>query len=116
MKAGWSARQVARQLGRSNCVLRRCWEQGIREMSFTRRPGSGRPRKTSYRENDHMERNARVQSCSANEVPGLQRNGARSSLETNPDSISAVMTIVRVWRPRGERINPVFTLPLLQMV
>ncbi|GFY35481.1 transposable element Tcb2 transposase [Trichonephila clavipes] len=45
MEAGWSARRVARQLGHSDCVLRRCWDQWIQEMSFTRRPGSGRPRR-----------------------------------------------------------------------
>ncbi|GFY08807.1 HTH_Tnp_Tc3_2 domain-containing protein [Trichonephila clavipes] len=43
MEAGWSAGRVARQLGRSDCVVWRCWDQWIREMSFTRRPGSGRP-------------------------------------------------------------------------
>ncbi|GFY00725.1 transposable element Tcb2 transposase [Trichonephila clavipes] len=61
MEAGWSARRVARQLGRSDCVVRRCWNQWIREMSFTRRPGSGRPRQTSHREDCHIVRNARVQ-------------------------------------------------------
>ncbi|GFT58645.1 transposable element Tcb2 transposase [Trichonephila clavipes] len=48
MEAGWSARLVARQLGRSDCVVRRCWDQWIREMSFTRR--QGRLRQTSHRE------------------------------------------------------------------
>ncbi|GFX07485.1 transposable element Tcb2 transposase [Trichonephila clavipes] len=61
MEAGWSARRVARKLGRSDCVARRCWNQWIREMSFTQRPGSGRPRQTSHREDHHIERNARVQ-------------------------------------------------------
>ncbi|GFX95880.1 hypothetical protein TNCV_2084601 [Trichonephila clavipes] len=42
MKAGWSARRVGRQLGRSDCIVRRYWDQWIREMSFARRPGSGR--------------------------------------------------------------------------
>ncbi|GFS50865.1 transposable element Tcb1 transposase [Trichonephila clavipes] len=42
LEAGWSARRVARQLGSSDCVVRRCWDQSIRELSFTRRPGSGR--------------------------------------------------------------------------
>ncbi|GFU95001.1 transposable element Tcb1 transposase [Trichonephila clavipes] len=27
MEAGWSARRVAHQLGRSDCVVRRCWVQ-----------------------------------------------------------------------------------------
>ncbi|GFX12991.1 transposable element Tcb2 transposase [Trichonephila clavipes] len=61
MEAGWSARRVAYQLGRSDCVVRRCWEQCIREISFTRRPGSGRLRQTSRRENGHIVRNARTQ-------------------------------------------------------
>ncbi|GFU87665.1 transposable element Tcb2 transposase [Trichonephila clavipes] len=32
----------------------------MREMSFTRRPGSGRPRQTSRREDRHIVKNARV--------------------------------------------------------
>ncbi|GFV86174.1 uncharacterized protein TNCV_671711 [Trichonephila clavipes] len=54
MKAGWSARRITRQLGRSDCVVRRCGDQGIREMSFTRRLGSGRPRQTSRPEDRHI--------------------------------------------------------------
>ncbi|GFT85415.1 HTH_Tnp_Tc3_2 domain-containing protein [Trichonephila clavipes] len=127
-----------------------CWDQWIREMSFTRRPGSGRPRQTSRREDLHIVRNAHVQppassaaiqaqvasslgvpvssrtirrclaerhwgsrrplrvlpltpthrrlrlECAAHEETGLQRNGTRSSLATNPDLISAVMAIVFV--------------------
>ncbi|GFT58501.1 uncharacterized protein TNCV_1249911 [Trichonephila clavipes] len=61
IEAGWSARQIARQLSRSDCVVRRCWDQWIREISFTRRPSSGRPRQTSRREDCHIVRNARVQ-------------------------------------------------------
>ncbi|GFV27741.1 uncharacterized protein TNCV_4169631 [Trichonephila clavipes] len=33
MEAGWSAMRVARQLGRSYFVVRRSWDQWIREMS-----------------------------------------------------------------------------------
>ncbi|GFT07843.1 transposable element Tcb2 transposase [Trichonephila clavipes] len=61
MEVGWSARRVARQLGHSDCVVRRCWDQGIREMSFKRRPCSGYPRQTSPREDHHIVRNASVQ-------------------------------------------------------
>ncbi|GFV09766.1 transposable element Tcb2 transposase [Trichonephila clavipes] len=61
MEAGWSARRVARQLGPSDCVVRRCWDQWIREMSFTRRPGSGRPRQTSRLEDRNILRNTRVE-------------------------------------------------------
>ncbi|GFW59675.1 transposable element Tcb2 transposase [Trichonephila clavipes] len=65
MEAGWTARRVARQLGHSDCVVRRCWDQWIREMSFTRRPGSGCPRQTSCREDRNIVRNARVQSTAS---------------------------------------------------
>ncbi|GFX59814.1 transposable element Tcb2 transposase [Trichonephila clavipes] len=58
MEAGWS---TARQLSRSDCVVRRCWDQWMREMSFTRRPGSGCPQHTSRREDRHIVRNVRVQ-------------------------------------------------------
>ncbi|GFV21021.1 uncharacterized protein TNCV_2280641 [Trichonephila clavipes] len=61
MEAGWSTRRAAHQLDRSACVVRRCWDQWIPEMSFTRRPGAGRPRQTSRREDRHIIRNARVQ-------------------------------------------------------
>ncbi|GFY36133.1 transposable element Tcb2 transposase [Trichonephila clavipes] len=61
MEAGWSARLVSRQLGRSDCVVRRCWDQWIREMSFTQRPGTRHLRQTSHREDRHIVRNARVQ-------------------------------------------------------
>ncbi|GFT81924.1 HTH_Tnp_Tc3_2 domain-containing protein [Trichonephila clavipes] len=61
MEAGWSARRVARQLSRSDCVVMRCWDQWIRKISFTRRPSSECPRQTSRREDHHIVRNARVQ-------------------------------------------------------
>ncbi|GFV70017.1 transposable element Tcb2 transposase [Trichonephila clavipes] len=61
MEAGWSARRVVRQLGHSDCVVRRFRDQWIREMSFTRRPGPGCPRQTKRGEDHHIVRNARVQ-------------------------------------------------------
>ncbi|GFV86189.1 transposable element Tcb2 transposase [Trichonephila clavipes] len=54
MEADWSARRVARQFGRSDCVVRRCWDQVIREMSFTRKTDSGCPRQTSRPEDHHI--------------------------------------------------------------
>ncbi|GFS93670.1 transposable element Tcb2 transposase [Trichonephila clavipes] len=86
MEAGWSARRVARQLGHSDCVVRRCWDQWIREMSFTRRPSSGLPRQTSRREDSHIRR----------------ERESRINLSSDDD--------VRVWRPRGECLNPAFVL------
>ncbi|GFV16717.1 uncharacterized protein TNCV_4419041 [Trichonephila clavipes] len=60
MKAGWSTRGVARQLGGTNCVVSRCWDQWIREISFTRRPGSGRPQQTSRRKDHRIVRKRHV--------------------------------------------------------
>ncbi|GFU15511.1 uncharacterized protein TNCV_4126551 [Trichonephila clavipes] len=34
IKAGWSARRVARQWSRFDCIVRRCWDCGFRDMSF----------------------------------------------------------------------------------
>ncbi|GFX17787.1 hypothetical protein TNCV_475871 [Trichonephila clavipes] len=45
--------------GHFDCIVKSCWDQWIREMSFTRRPGSERPRQTSSREDRHIIRNAR---------------------------------------------------------
>ncbi|GFU41959.1 transposable element Tcb2 transposase [Trichonephila clavipes] len=50
--------------GRSDCVVR-CWDQWIRETSFTRRPGSEPPRQTSRRKDRHIVRNASVQPTSS---------------------------------------------------
>ncbi|GFW43022.1 transposable element Tcb2 transposase [Trichonephila clavipes] len=67
MEAGWSARRLARQLGRSDLFG------------------------TSLEET------------------GLQWNGTRSSLESR-FNLSSDDNRVRVWRPRGERLNPAFAL------
>ncbi|GFT67160.1 uncharacterized protein TNCV_783141 [Trichonephila clavipes] len=53
--------RVARQLGRFDCVVRRCWDQRIRDMSFIRRQGLERLRQSSRRVDRHIVRNARVQ-------------------------------------------------------
>ncbi|GFX10318.1 transposable element Tcb2 transposase [Trichonephila clavipes] len=51
-----------------------------------------------------------VWSSAAHEETGLQRNGTRSSLAMNPDSISAVMTVVFVCGDPGVNAS---ILPLL---
>ncbi|GFX73570.1 transposable element Tcb2 transposase [Trichonephila clavipes] len=157
MEAGWSARRVARQLVRSDCVVRRCWDQWIREMSFTRRPGSGRPRLTSRREDSHIVRNARVQPTASGTGSTFTRGlrtirrrlaeghlgswrplrvllltpthrrlrlewchalGNWTAAEWNQvvfsDESRFILSSddnrVRVWRPRGDRLNPGFAL------
>ncbi|GFT07498.1 transposable element Tcb2 transposase [Trichonephila clavipes] len=106
MEAGWSARRVARQLGRSDLTVRRCWNQWTEDTSFTRWSGSGRPRQTSRREDRHIRHLFEGSSieasitCAANEATnafvwsgvthdgiGLQQNGTRSSSAMNLESI-----------------------------
>ncbi|GBM72231.1 hypothetical protein AVEN_83908-1 [Araneus ventricosus] len=48
--AGWSKRRVARQVDRSECAVRTCWEQCTRDGTYVRRTGSGATRKTTMRE------------------------------------------------------------------
>ncbi|GFX93642.1 transposable element Tcb2 transposase [Trichonephila clavipes] len=68
-------------------------------MSFTRRPGSGRPRQTSRQEDRHIVRNACVQpAASSAAIDGYRFNFCSDDNR------------VRVWRPRGERLNPAFAL------
>ncbi|GFW39793.1 transposable element Tcb2 transposase [Trichonephila clavipes] len=165
MEAGWSTRRVARQLGCSDCVGRRCWDQWIREMSFTRRPGSGRPRQTSRRKDRHIVRNERVQPTASSAaiqaqvapligIPvssgTIRRRPAEGHFgswcplrvllltpthrrlrlewcrargnwttsewnqvvfsEKSRFNLGSEDNRVRVWRPRGERLNPAFAL------
>ncbi|GFT63219.1 transposable element Tcb2 transposase [Trichonephila clavipes] len=105
-------------------------------MSFTRRPGSGRPRQTSRREDHHIVRNARVQATASSaaiqaqvisllEAPVSTRILRRCLAEVHLGSWHPLRELpltptlrrlrlesdnnrVRVWRPRGERLNPAF--------
>ncbi|GFT02148.1 transposable element Tcb2 transposase [Trichonephila clavipes] len=134
-------------------------------MSFTRRPGPGRPRQTSRREDRHIVRNARVQptaSSTAIQVQVAPSLGAHVSSRTirrrlaerhlrsrrllrvlpltpthrrlhlewcrargnctaaewnqvvfsdeSRFNLSSDDNRVRVWRPRGDRLNPAFAL------
>ncbi|GFV36245.1 transposable element Tcb2 transposase [Trichonephila clavipes] len=67
---------VARQLSRSDFVVRRRWDQWIRKMSFTCRTGSERSRETSRREAHRILRNARVQPTTPSAA--IQAQAARS--------------------------------------
>ncbi|GFV29358.1 transposable element Tcb2 transposase [Trichonephila clavipes] len=137
MKAGGSARQADRQLSRSGCVMRKFWDQWIREMSFTRRPGSGRPRPTSHREVRPIapvssrtirtiaegsprpfhvislmspHRHFRLEWCRARgNWTAAEWNQIVFSDESR-FNLSSDDNRVREWRPRGERFNPDFTL------
>ncbi|GFX54411.1 transposable element Tcb1 transposase [Trichonephila clavipes] len=48
--SGWSMRRVAGQVDLSECAIKNCWEQWIREGTHARKTGSGVTRKTTRRE------------------------------------------------------------------
>ncbi|GFY70538.1 transposable element Tcb2 transposase [Trichonephila inaurata madagascariensis] len=122
MVAGWSARRVPLQLDRFDCVVRWCWGQWIQEMSFTRRPGLGHPRKTSHREDRPIVRNARVQPTASSAAIQAQSGAAHEESGTAAKWNQVVFSdesrfnlgsddnCARVWRPRGECLNPAFAL------
>ncbi|GFW77840.1 uncharacterized protein TNCV_3404131 [Trichonephila clavipes] len=70
MEAEWSARRVACQLGRSDCVERKCWDQWIRELSFTRRPGRTPLTDQSSRRPPHHKKYTRTSNCFIGHHPG----------------------------------------------
>ncbi|GFX16630.1 transposable element Tcb2 transposase [Trichonephila clavipes] len=101
MEAGWSARRVARQIGHFDCIVRRCWDQWIREMSFTRRPGLAHPQQTSGREDRHISGRAQGDWTAAEWEQVVSNDESTFNLSSDGNR-------VRVWRPHGERLNPVF--------
>ncbi|GFX53991.1 transposable element Tcb1 transposase [Trichonephila clavipes] len=58
--AGWSTLRVARQVDRSECADRNCWEQWTREGTHARKTGFGATRKTTRREDRRIVRQALV--------------------------------------------------------
>ncbi|GFU57034.1 transposable element Tc1 transposase [Trichonephila clavipes] len=56
----WSTRRVAGQVYRSECTIRNCWEQWIREGTHARKTGSRATRKTTRREDRRIVRQALV--------------------------------------------------------
>ncbi|GFV44081.1 transposable element Tcb2 transposase [Trichonephila clavipes] len=133
IEAGWSARRLARQEGRFDCVVRMCWDQCIGEMSFTRRLSSGRPRRTSRRENRNIVRNAFLQPTASlattqgqsltNTLRHLRLEWCRARGNWISDewnqlafrdefsfNLSSGDNRVPVRRSRGARLNPAFSL------
>ncbi|GFS54141.1 transposable element Tcb1 transposase [Trichonephila clavipes] len=58
--AGWSMRNVAGQVNRSECAVRNCWEQWIRDGTHAWKTGSGATRKTTRREDRRIVRQVLV--------------------------------------------------------
>ncbi|GFV64799.1 transposable element Tcb1 transposase [Trichonephila clavipes] len=58
--SGWPTHRVAGQLDRSECAVRNCWEQWIREDTHARKTESGANRKTTKRDDRRIVRQALV--------------------------------------------------------
>ncbi|GFU54613.1 transposable element Tc1 transposase [Trichonephila clavipes] len=56
--AGWSTRHVFGLVDHSECAVRNCWEQWIREGTHARKTGSGATRKTTRRKDRMIVRQA----------------------------------------------------------
>ncbi|GFW81359.1 transposable element Tcb2 transposase [Trichonephila clavipes] len=61
MEAGWSARRIAPQVGRSDLTKRKCWDQWIEKTSFTHLPGSLRDRQNRHQEGRYIIRHPHVE-------------------------------------------------------
>ncbi|GFX03765.1 transposable element Tcb2 transposase [Trichonephila clavipes] len=79
-------------------------------MSFTRRPGSGRPRQTSRRKDRHIVRNARVQPSASSATIQAQ---VASSLGTPVSSRTIRMRLVDGHLGSWHPLDPLGVLPLM---
>ncbi|KFM59159.1 hypothetical protein X975_17642, partial [Stegodyphus mimosarum] len=57
-EVGWSYRQIARHLSRSDATIRRCWQECVNHGRTQHQEGSGRPRETTEREDQAIVRAA----------------------------------------------------------
>jgi transposase len=57
-EGGFSFREIAERLSRNASTVHECWQQWSREGTASRRPGSGRPRSTTEREDRRVRRMA----------------------------------------------------------
>ncbi|GFX13592.1 uncharacterized protein TNCV_3136651 [Trichonephila clavipes] len=116
MEAGWSARRVARQLGRSDCVVRKCWDQDDpRAIIYTKTRLRTPSTDQSSRRPPHRKKCTRTANCFIGRHPGTGSTFIRGpcvfSNHTNRTryNLNSDDNRVRVWRPRGERLNPAFS-------
>ncbi|GFW71082.1 transposable element Tcb2 transposase [Trichonephila clavipes] len=101
---GWSTRRVAGQVDRSECAVRNCWEQWIREGTNARKTGSEATRKTTRRENRRIVRHALVD-------PTVTRSTIRADVGVAivPQTISRHLA-----EPNLKSKRPFRVLPLTQ--
>ncbi|GFT59148.1 transposable element Tc1 transposase [Trichonephila clavipes] len=113
MEAGWSARRVAHQLDRSDCVVAPSLGAPVSSRTIrrhlaeghlgSRRPLSVLPLTPTHRRLRLVWCRARGNWTAAewNQVVFSEKSGFNLSSDDNR---------VRLWRPRGERLNPAFAL------
>ncbi|GBL89169.1 Transposable element Tc1 transposase [Araneus ventricosus] len=99
--AGWSTRRVARQVDRSECAVRTCWEQWTRDGTHVRRTGSGATRKTSRPEDRRILRQALVD-------PTVTRSKIQSDvgMPVVPQTISRHLEEANLKSKRPVRVLP----------
>ncbi|GFW68418.1 uncharacterized protein TNCV_3299601 [Trichonephila clavipes] len=71
IEAGWSARRVARQLGHSDCVVRRCWDQWIRDVIYSKSRLRTLSTDQSSRRLSHRKKCTRTTNCFIRRHPGI---------------------------------------------
>ncbi|GFV78877.1 transposable element Tcb2 transposase [Trichonephila clavipes] len=78
--AGWSTRRVARQVDRSECAVRNCWEQWTREGTHAWKTGSEANRKTMRRgPKDRAESTCGPHSDSFNDMSRRRRSNCSTN-------------------------------------
>ncbi|GBM75241.1 hypothetical protein AVEN_200475-1 [Araneus ventricosus] len=99
--AGWSTRRVARQVDRSECAVRTCWEQWTRDCTYVRRTGSGATRKTTKREERRIVWQALVD-------PTVTRSTTQSDVGVPvvPQTISRCLAEANLQSKRPVRVLP----------
>ncbi|GFX60490.1 uncharacterized protein TNCV_1182091 [Trichonephila clavipes] len=84
MEIGWSARRVARQLGHSDCVVRRCWDQDPGDVIYTKTRLRTPSTDHSSRRPPHHKKCTRTVNCFIGHHPCTGFRGPLRVLLTTP--------------------------------
>ncbi|GFY26730.1 uncharacterized protein TNCV_4374761 [Trichonephila clavipes] len=107
--AGWSMRRIAGQADRSDCAVRNCLEQWVREGTHVRKTGSGATRKTTRREDQLIVRQALVDPQTFPKwSPGAifhQDNARLHTAKVAQDFVRHFQTLP--WPARSPNLSPV---------
>lgn len=108
LQEGWSIRAVAAELNVASSVVGRAWKRFNDTVTYTRRPGQGRKRKTSAREDRYVVNCAlrrRIGTAEDHKRDLQAATGANVSAQTICNRLKEVGLIPR--RPyKGPRLTP----------